>query len=528
VSLTQRGCVLLAAGLLAALVAPAELPRAFGRAIPPDAGASARLAKALPRFALFGWVSPPLESTTVARYAELAGAGFNTAVLAWEDSGRVADNLARIAASDGTGLHLLLFDRDLARFPVGTPGWFTMLDSVTQRYRTAPGFLGYYLGDEPTQAEFRDLGRFASELRARDPEHPPWNNLLGLGAFASRADFERYVRSYVATVRPAVLCDDQYDFLVTGDRLQLTENIATLGSIARENGLPFWGIIQLVRHAMFRDVTEGLLRWQVAQWLAYGARGIGYFTYWTPAPNPAMNWQPAMIEWGSGNRTPFYDMVRQLNQRVAPMGDTLATMQWLGVAHAGSVPPGGTPFSPGGLLAGAEGRATIGYFSDAAAAPLLFVANADSLAPAVVTLAPAGGRTAARLSDDGTSWTPLAAGAGGRVALALAAGDFALLRLSGRVDSLVVGRAPRLAASPNPGRGSVVFSAHGLSGPARLDLFDLGGRRIWSRAFSGTTATAVWHGERDGGGRVGAGAVFARLEDGNGAAVRRVMWLGAP
>jgi hypothetical protein len=114
------------------------------------------------------------------------------------------------------------------------------------------------------------------------------------------------------------------------------------------------------------------------------------------------------------------------------------------------------------------------------------------------------------------------------VALALGAGDFALLRLSGRVDSLVVGRAPRLLAAPNPGRGAVVFSAQGLVGPARLDLFDLGGRRIWSRSLAGGHATAVWNGDRDGGGRVRACALFARLEDAHGAAVRRIVWLGAP
>ena len=527
-SRTQRGFVLLAAGLLAALVAPVEPLRAFGRGVSPAAGASARLATALPRFALFGWVSPPLESTTVARYAEMADAGFNTAVLAWEDSGRVADNLARLAAVRETPMRLLLYDRELARHTVGSAAWFTALDTVTARYRSRPGFLGYYLGDEPSQAEFAALGRYFFEFRARDPAHPAWNNLLGRAAFSSRLAFEYYVRAYVAATRPAVLCDDQYDFLAAGDRLQFTENIATLSSVARENGLPFWGIILLIRHGSYRAVTDGMLRWQVAQWLAYGAHGIGYFTYWTPAPDPAMNWQPAMIEWGTGNRTPYYDMVRTLNARVAPMGDTLAGLQWLGTAHAGSVPPGGTPFVPGGLLAGIAGRATIGYFADAAAAPLLFVANADSLAPATVTLALAGGRSAARLTDDGAAWTPLAVDGSGHAALALAAGDFALLRLTGSVDSLVVGTAPRLAVAPNPARGSVVFSAQGLNGPARVDLFDLGGRRLWSRVLAGSHATAVWNGERDGGGRVRAGALFARLEDARGAAVRRIVWLGAP
>ena len=116
--------------------------------------------------------------------------------------------------------------------------------------------------------------------------------------------------------------------------------------------------------------------------------------------------------------------------------------------------------------------------------------------------------------------------------LQLAAGDFALLKLSGRIDSLLVGRAPALVVTPNPARGAVVFSARSLSGPARLELYDVGGRRLWSRALSGATgatgatATAVWDGERDGGGRVRAGTLFARLEDSRGSSVRRIAWLG--
>jgi hypothetical protein len=520
--------MLLAAGLLAALVAPAETPRHFTRALATPPAAVVRAAATLPRFARFGWVSPPLESTTVARYAELAGAGFNTTVLAWEDSGRVADNRARLACGAGTGLRMLLYDRDLARFPVGSAGWQAMLDSVASRYRDDPGFLGYYLGDEPQAADFAELGQYFAALRSRDPAHPAWNNLRGRSAFASHDAFEQYVRQYVATMHPAVLCDDQYEFTDGGDLLQLTENVTTLGAIARENGLPFWGIVLLVKHGHYRDVTPGMLRWQVARWLAHGARGIGIFTYWTPAPDPLYDWQPAMITWDTGVETPSYGIVRDLNGRLAALGDTLAAAQWLGTVYAGSTPPYGVPFAPGTLLVGVEGRATIGYFADAAATPLVFVGNSDSLNLATLRLHPANGRAVSELADNGTGWVTLAPDPDGAVTLPLLPGDFALLQLSGRVDSLVVGSGPQLMSAPNPARGSVVFSARSLSGPARLELYDVGGRRLWSRALTGASATATWNGLRDDGARVHAGTLFARIEDAKGASVRRIAWLGAP
>lgn len=514
----------LAALFLAAAVAPGEPPRAWGG--PAGRAPAARAGSALPAFALFGWVSPPIESTTVARYAEMAGAGFRVALPAWEDPGLVPTNRARLAAAAGTGLRVLVVEADLDRVSLAQPATLALADSIVARRRGDDAFLGWYLGDEPDTARFARLGEWFTILRARDPAHPCWNNLLGRGAFATRAEFEAYVRAYVAAVHPVVLCDDQYDFLAGRDKLQFTENIASLAAVARENALPFWGIVQLTQHLDYREVDDGLLRWQVAQWLAWGAHGIGIFTYWTPAPDSAMNWRPGMIAWDSGARTPHYERVRALNARVGPLGDTLASAQWLATEHAGSVPPGGVAFAPGELLAGVAGRATLGVFAGANATPLVLVANADSVAPRTVTLALAQGRRAWRLRDDGFAWNAVAADAAGRVALPLAAGDFALLRLSGAVDSLVAGAAPRLAVAPNPARGAVHFDASHLSPPARLDLYDAAGRRVWARTFTAAGGGAEWRGEDEGGGAARAGLYFARLADVRGAVVRRLAWLG--
>lgn len=237
-----------------------------------------------------------------------------------------------------------------------------------------------------------------------------------------------------------------------------------------------------------------------------------------------------MIAWGSGARTPYYDMVRTLDAQLAPVGNALAGMTWLATEHAGSVEPGGTPFAPDSLLAAVEGRASIGEFADSTGAPHLLVANADSLAARTVTLVLAGrGRRAWRLRGEG-DWQELAVSAAGRCALDFPPGDFALVRLSGACDSLAAGRCTlRLQVGPNPSRGVARLAVGGFAGSAQLELLDLSGRRVWSRAFAGGgSAAAEWRGERDGGGLAPAGVYFARLEDANGVVVRRVQWLGAP
>ena len=488
----------------------------------------------VPRFTLFGWVSPPLAMTTPAHYADMAAAGFNPTLLAFDDSGSVADNRVRLGVTRPLGMRDLLLDNRLDSVFAAVPSSWPIADSIATAYRDDPAFTGYYLGDEPPDSTFGRLAEWFSLLRQRDPGHPSWNSLVGRMGFPSHAAYEDYTRRYVAAVRPSILCNSQYDFNTAGDLHELTENVSTLAGIARDNHRPFWGVVLLLEHGPFRYVTDGMLRWQVAQWIAYGATGVGYFTYWTPAPDPWHGWHTAMVTWDTGAPTAMYDTVTAINRHLAPIGNTLAGATWLATEHAGSVPPYGTPFAPNSVVASVTGRATVGFFADSAGAPLVFVANADSVDRRVIGVGAAGGRTVERLMDDGGGWSPWSQFADGTTLLSLGPGDFALLRFSGTVDPVTLdapragpGSRARLDVLPNPARGAVRFAVSGGTPGSRLVLLDLAGRRIWSTVCAGTTATLEWRGEREQGGSAPAGFYVARYEDGRGAAVRRVHWLGA-
>lgn len=482
---------------------------------------------ALPGFALFGWASPPHDSTSVARYAELAATGFNVTLVALDEQGTYSDNIERLDASRPSGLRNLLLDNDLDDVSLSEPPSMQLADDIAARYRDDPAFLGYYLGDEPSADFFPRLGEWFGILRTRDPAHPAWNSLCARGAFATRADFQTYLEQYVAATHPAVLCNNQYDFQLTHDSGYLTENVATMGAVARANGIPFWGVVQLVEHWIYRHVTDGMLRWQVAQWLAWGAHGIGYFSYWTPPPIPGYTWEPAMIDWDTGAETENYRRVAELNARVAPLGSTLAGLRWLAAEHAGSVPPGGVPFTPDTVVTAVDGRATLGWFADTRGSTYLFIANSDSLAPQTLRLTLADGRPPWRMQDAGTTWTRLTTGADGRVTLALDAGDFTLLRFPARSSRAGVepprGPAtPGLRVSPNPAFGRVRLDVSGAADAARLDVVDPAGRVVWSHAVPPGASTMTWAGERG----AASGVYFARLSGPGGVIVRRIAWLG--
>ncbi len=515
---------ILAAGAALAIVPALPLSPAPARA--------ERTPAAVPLFTIFGWLSPPAPETTPERFAELAGAGMNAAMTAWGDRQDRIDNLRRLDLAARVGIRCMVGD---ARFDLAaqlgnnTPEAGVVFDSITADYRDHPGFLGYSFTDEPRSPEWPALATAFAQLRARDPDHLPWNNLAGIRGFGDSALWVADNTGYLDHVRPAVLCNDHYDFRVGFDYQEFIMNAAALRRWSLERDIPFWSIIQLVPHANVRPLTEGELAWQVSMLLAYGARGVGYFTYWTPAPDPAVNWGPAIITY-DGVRTAWYDIVARLNARVLPAGETLAGLTWLSTQHAGSQPRGGQAFCGDDWVSAVTGRAAIGRFTDAAGLPYLVVVNGDSLSPRTVTLTLVGASRVSRLAAARDDWRPVSVeplAAGARVPLELTAGEFALLRLEDTFGGRVPPLGPTLAIVPNPARGEVRFEMTRLASRARLEVVDGAGRRIWSRKPPSGSASLLWRGERDAGGQVPAGVYFARVTDARGTASRHWTWLGA-
>jgi hypothetical protein len=515
---------------LVLMIANGDHNRPPGRVVTGLAAERPASGAAMNRFEICGWQSPPNDSTDDARIAEMGEAGMRLLLPAVGDSGRLADNLRRLDLAAAHGMRCILWDSRFERVDPARPEGLALMDSIVADYRGHPAFFGYYLGDEPPREFFPGLGQWYAALRARDPEHSAWNNLLGRSAFKSRDEWLEYTRDFAERVQPAALCNDQYDFLVTGDRGHFVENAAGLAAVAREAGVPFWSFVLLIQHLAYRALTPGELKWQVSILLAYGARGVGYFTYWTPAPDSSMNWKYGIIGW-DGRRSLWYAVVSGFNRRVRAAGETLAGLTWLATVHAGSVPAGGTGFVPDDWLSAVDGRAALGYFVDGAGTRYLLVANSDSLAARTVTLTLRDVAQACVLGEHQDSWDQVTCAPPdpeSRLVLELDAGSFALVRLEGGSAGVIQGgKAPVMLVMPNPAGGEVRLELSRVAYGGRLEIIDAAGRRAWSRTLRPGNATLVWRGERDSGGQAPAGLYFARLEDERGVTVARIAWRGA-
>lgn len=338
------------------------------------------------RFPIAGWCAPPVSETTDGRYAEYADAGFTVVLPAVEDPYLPGPNLERLEIAGRQGLFVIVRDDRLHPDAAWSPGWRAAADSVTAAYRDHPALLGYFLADEPEPDLFASLAAVTRHLARRDPRHPAYVNLLGESTpgreFQGRT-YSAYVKEFVATMRPAFFSLDNYVLLDDGtDVPTFCSGWDSARTAAR--GAPFWAVLLLTRHGPFRQPGEGELSWQAHLALAHGARGIVWFTYWTPDPSEPFRYTGGPIAY-DGSRNASYTLVSRVNATLQPLGRELATMDCVDVRHSGRLPRGGRPLEGGavegafGVRPGASGGAdlTFGLFRDQAGRRHVLVVNRD-------------------------------------------------------------------------------------------------------------------------------------------------------
>jgi hypothetical protein len=258
-------------------------------------------------------------------------------------------------------------------------------DALAERVKTAvdrvgghPAAYGYYLRDEPGAALYPSLARTAAALRAAAPEAKAYINLFPNYASAAQMGvptYEEYVESFVNVVRPPFISYDHYALMDDGTlRGGYFENLEAIRSAALRHNLPFWNIVLSVAHFHYAEPTEAGLRFQVYTTLAYGGRGISYFTYLSPNTG---NYRLAPID-QFGHKTATWDMMRRVNLQIHRLGPTYVQLRSINVFHHPNVPPGCSGIDSSGLVAELHGGDfVVGEFEGPDQQPFLLVVNKD-------------------------------------------------------------------------------------------------------------------------------------------------------
>jgi hypothetical protein len=294
------------------------------------------------------WAGPPGEFTTFDRYQEIKNANFSVAFPVIYGS-TLERNKAMLDYCQKLGMKAIIYDNRMVAEIAGSADRKKALDEMVRDYKDHPALLAYYVTDDPAAGAFDGLAEVVAYLKERDPKHPAYINLLPTWArqiphpggnkklsYLGTETYEEYVRTFVKKVKPAWLCYDNYGMLKGGDRGDFHENLATVRKVALESDLPFWNIVLLTQHGDFRVLTEPELRFEAMQTLAFGARGVVWFTYWSPQGiDTGTTWTHAMID-EHGKRDPHYDMVRAINADALAMGRELKNATSESAYHTGA------------------------------------------------------------------------------------------------------------------------------------------------------------------------------------------------
>ena len=292
-----------------------------------------------PRFPIGLWWPPPPQETTVAAYGRIAAAGF-TFVIGGNGIHTREQNLNMLAAAEANDLWALVNDPQALAAPAAPTdhaGWHANLQEASAAYACHRSFAGYLLVDEPDTRAFAWLGELTRVIGEVAPGRLPYINLFPDYASAAQLQapsYDAYLRAFCTEVRPPVLSFDHYPLLANG-RVGSTyfPNWAAIRQAALAQGVPSWIFLQALGYQGHRSPSAAEIHWQANVALAFGAKGIMYFTYWTPGGGEKFT--AALID-AQGNPTATYDSSVRINAQVGVMGARLRPLRSEHVAYTGT------------------------------------------------------------------------------------------------------------------------------------------------------------------------------------------------
>lgn len=358
------------------------------------------------RYVISFWVDPTVPPANFSyEYARIYSAGFTTLLGGFGAVDPPTVKL-QIDACEGAGLACIPASCETESGP--NPSGTCIGVSDTKVF-------GYQMKDEPQASEFNALATWSESVGSRAPGALRFINLLPNYGFNSESVYLDYVASFIKIVQPDVLCFDHYPIFSEPPSSDVSpagylRNLAIFRSASLSAGYPlnFWNFMNVMPYGNRSDISESQIRWQVFSSLAFGAKGILYFCYWTPNGNDFI-WAQGLITPRSIPGQPimyvpgahFYQVSR-INVKLGIFGKVLlnTTSTWVfnatGVGANTVLIPNDSNgiLSIGGSGAGATWSLLLGAFSSpsSSTSPTYYVLqNQDSSAPALFTLSFAGG-----------------------------------------------------------------------------------------------------------------------------------------
>jgi hypothetical protein len=284
----------------------------------------------------------------------------------------------------------------------------------------------FSIHDEPPASRFPALKIWSDAVE--EEGYVPYINMLpNYGQYPQQygaPDYETYLNEYMRICQPPFLSVDVY---ALNEKTELDENsmytnLSAMRKTALNNNIPFWNIVT-GGHLSYNSPypSPEMYSIQIYSTLAYGGRGIGYFTYyeysWPWCDGAVCDTRVPVID---GRRTESWNFMRDVNMQIHALAPVYCTLKSVNVVHAGNVPKDGQGIASSLYLKSASaGNLIVGEFVDPDENPYLMVVNKDLRNSVQVNLSLRQEGTLVHYRPDGQGWdfftgeqTVLAPGAG--------------------------------------------------------------------------------------------------------------------
>lgn len=238
-------------------------------------------------------------------------------------------------------------------------------------YLKENAFAGVAVKDEPSAKDYDGMSRVNEALKELTDGKIVYTNLFPSYVESYRLyldnptgdawnQYVQYVTEFVDKVQPDVLAYDYYVFmkdnaslgnplgtsnpeeLVLGEH-NLRDYIKSLSlyrKVSQERNIPYWVSVASFNHRYGTQFTYKQTEWTVNTSLAYGAKGIQYYTYWSGIEGSKMeNWdKPSKSGLVTVNGTPHdtYYQIQKINQNIKLVDDVLMKCDSKGVMQFGN------------------------------------------------------------------------------------------------------------------------------------------------------------------------------------------------
>jgi hypothetical protein len=225
---------------------------------------------------------------------------------------------------------------------------------------------------------FPGLAKVGSLVRELAPGKWPYINLFPdyaenwqLGA----TNYADYLERFIASCHPSLISYDNYSLLDNGSiRENYWTNLESVRSACKRHNIQFWNIMQSVAHFSYRELNAADFRFQVYTTLAYGGRGLSWFTYFAP---PVGNYRMAPVD-QFGNETPNWHFMQNVNLQVQKLAPTLLQLTSDDVYHIGKIPGGCKGPPTNSLISGVSGdNFVVGEFTHRDGSRYVMIVNKD-------------------------------------------------------------------------------------------------------------------------------------------------------